>query len=85
MDPENYCREQLILYVPFTINESTLKQCFASWEQAHLYYQQTIITNQEKFNHNTNLSWGDMGKAIKDLYIENDDMDVLGIDRSITI
>ena len=63
MDLENYCREQLILYVPFIVNESTLKQCFASWEQAHLYYQKTIITNQSKFNHTTTLAWVDMEKS----------------------
>ena len=31
--------------------------------------------NQEKFNHNTTPTWGDMEKIVKELIIENDDMD----------
>lgn len=66
-DIENHCREQLVLYVPFTINESKLKQNFTSWEHAYMYHGKTIQMNNTKFTHNTNSAWGDIEKVVNDL------------------
>ncbi|XP_059070801.1 uncharacterized protein LOC131860407 [Cryptomeria japonica] len=71
IDIENYCREKLVLYVPFTLNETTLKDNFLSWESAYTHHEKTILKNCAKFTFTINPTWGDLDKAINELDTEN--------------
>ncbi|XP_059077054.1 uncharacterized protein LOC131876217 [Cryptomeria japonica] len=70
-DLENHCREQLLLYVPFIINEHTLKQNVNTWEDAYLLHEKTIQRNRTKFTYNINATWGDTEKAIHEINYED--------------
>jgi hypothetical protein len=60
IDYENFCREKLLLYVPFEESEDTLKHNFATWQAAYTFYQSTIQTNEDNFTYNINPTWGDL-------------------------
>ena len=70
-DYENYCREKLLLYVPFDENENTLKHNFPTWEVAYVAYETIVQINESRFTYNVNLTWGDLESAVNEL--ENPD------------
>jgi len=54
IDYEKFCREKLLLYVPFDQNENTLKHNFPTWEAAYIAYETTVQTNEARFTYNVN-------------------------------
>ena len=42
VDPENYCREKLLLYIPWQYNELKILQKYATYIDAYNYYQKQI-------------------------------------------
>jgi hypothetical protein len=66
-DYENFCREKLLLYVPFDQNEDTLKHTFTTWEAAYIIYETTVQTNEARFTYNVNPTWGDLESALEEL------------------
>jgi hypothetical protein len=67
IDYENFCREKLLLYVPFDQNEDTLKHTFATWEAAYIVYETIVQTNEARFTYNVNPTWGDLESALEEL------------------
>jgi hypothetical protein len=59
-DYENYCREKLLLYVPFDENEETLKHNFSTWEAAYVASETIVQINEARFTYNVNPTWGDL-------------------------
>lgn len=53
-DYENYCRERILLYVPFGGNENTLKHNLPTWKDAYLLHENTARQNESKFTYNIN-------------------------------
>jgi exonuclease III len=74
IDNENYCREKLLLYVPFEENEHTLKHDLPTWKAAYSFHANTIQINEAKFTYNINPTWGDLENAIEQLH--NNPMDI---------
>jgi hypothetical protein len=67
IDYENFCREKLLLYVPFDHNEDTLKHNLPTWEAAYTLYESTIQANEARFTYNINPTWGDLESALDEL------------------
>ena len=67
IDYENYCREKLLLYVPFENNENVLKHNFPTWKDAYVLHEDTIRKNEAIFTYNINPMWG---------YLENIDQEL---------
>jgi hypothetical protein len=67
IDYENFCREKLLLYVPFDQSEDTLKHNLPTWEAAYTLYETTIQTNEARFTYNVNPTWGDLESALEEL------------------
>ena len=67
VDYENYCRENLLLYVPFENNEHSLKQCHLTWKVAYTSNEQTIQMNQAKFTYDINPLWGDLDNEMEQI------------------
>ena len=42
IDPENYCREKLLLYIPWKENELNLLQNFTNYIEAYNFHQKEI-------------------------------------------
>ena len=69
IDYENYCREKLLLYVPFENNENVLKHNFPTWKDAYVLHEDTIIKNESIFTYNINPMWGyleNIGQELED-------------------
>ena len=49
VDYENYCKENLLLYVPFENNELSLNQCHSTWQVVYNFNGETIQMIQSKF------------------------------------
>jgi len=49
IDYGKYCREKLLLYVPFDQNENTLKPNFPTWEALYIAFETIIQTNESRF------------------------------------
>lgn len=64
IDSENYYREKLLLYVPFWVDENSLKKGFTTWQHAFANYEKTIHVNEAKYTYYINEMWGDMDNAI---------------------
>jgi len=62
-DIENFCREKLLLYMPFENSEDTLKQELPTWLSAYTLHEKTIQANEAKFTYNINPTWGDLETA----------------------
>jgi hypothetical protein len=75
IDYENFCRENIFIYVPFEESEDTLKHGFATWEVAYAFYQNAIQTSEAKFTYNINPTWGDLETTLEQLdsLANNDD------------
>ena len=67
VDYENYCRENLLLYVPFENNEHSLKQCHSTWQVAYTFNEQTIQMNEAKFTYDINPLWGDLDNEMEQI------------------
>jgi hypothetical protein len=67
IDYENFCREKLLLYVPFDQNENTLKHNFPAWEVAYIAYETIVQTNEARFTYNVNPTWGDLESVVDEL------------------
>jgi hypothetical protein len=65
LDYENYCRERILLYLPFEDNENTLKHNLATWKNAYLLHKNTIRQNESKFIYNINSIWGDFENVVE--------------------
>ena len=65
-DIENFCREKLLLYMPFENCEDTLKQELPTWLSAYTLHEITIQVNEAKFTYNINPTWGDLETATND-------------------
>jgi hypothetical protein len=66
-DYENYCREKLLLYIPFDENEDTLIHNFFTWEVAYVASESIVHINEARFTYNVNPTWGDLEVALNDL------------------
>jgi hypothetical protein len=66
-DYENYCREKLLLYIPFDENEETLKHNFSTWEVAYIASETIVHINEAIFTYNVNPTWGDLEIAVNEL------------------
>jgi hypothetical protein len=66
-DYENYCREKLLLYIPFHENEDTLIHNFSTWEVAYVSFETIVHINEARFTYNVNPTWGDLEVAHNDL------------------
>jgi hypothetical protein len=71
IDYENYCREKLLLYVPFDEKENTLKHNFPTWEVVYVASETIVQINESRFTYNVNPTWGDLESAVNEL--ENHD------------
>ena len=79
---ENYCRESLLLYVPFEDNENTLKHNLPTWQDAYLLHENTIRQNKTKFTYKINSIWGDFENVVEQLLnISIDTFDTLANDK----
>ena len=63
-DIENFCREKLMLYIPYRGNKNTIKEQYLSWTKAYDALKQTIKQNEQKFTFDTPSQWGDIDDAI---------------------
>jgi hypothetical protein len=68
-DYENYCREKLLLYVPFDENEETLMHKFCTWEVVYVVSETMVHINEARFTYNVNPTWGNLEVAPN--YLEN--------------
>jgi hypothetical protein len=66
-DYENYCREKLLLYIPFDENEDTLIHNFSTWEVVYVVSESIVHINEARFTYNVNPTWGDLEVALNDL------------------
>lgn len=70
IDYENYCREKLMLYVPFRIRENTLLSSHNTWAQAFNSRKIKIENTEKMYNAQTDKSWGDIENAAKDIHTD---------------
>ena len=63
-DIENHCREQLMLYYPYRVSETTIKQHHTSWKSAYLAFEEIVKQNEQKFKFVTTTTWGDIDDAM---------------------
>ena len=75
IDCENYCREKILLYVPFEKSEITLIKNLLSWEVSYLLHDNTIKTNESNFTSNIKPLWCDLENAIQ--FIKNSTIDAI--------
>ena len=47
IDPENYCREKLLLYIPWINNELNILQSFTTYIEAYNFYQKQIYNKMK--------------------------------------
>lgn len=64
-DIKNYCREQLMLYDPYRVDETTIKQHHQSWQSSYVALEKTGRQNEQTFRFVTGPTWGDLDHAIK--------------------
>ena len=47
IDPENYCRGKLLLYIPWINNELNILQSFTTYIEAYNFYQKQIYNKMK--------------------------------------
>jgi hypothetical protein len=66
-DYENYCREKMLLYVPFHEKEETLIHNVSTSEAVYVAFETIVHINEARFTYNVNPTWGNLEVALNDL------------------
>ena len=81
-DHENFCREKLMLYVPFRNSENSLLVGHQSWSSAFEKHKIQIARNEKMFTSLIDSKWGDIDEATTQATDNNDLTKDLGIDHT---
>lgn len=57
IDPNNYCRERMMLYVPYRIDGNSFQEQNSTWKNAYLLFKEIIKCNEQNFTNKTITSW----------------------------
>lgn len=63
IDPNNYHREKLMLFIPYRGIEDTLKESHRTWLESYLAHRIEIEKNEALFTAKTKPKWGDIDIA----------------------
>jgi hypothetical protein len=66
-----------MLYVPYQVDENIFKKIYSTWEHAYNFLIEIIKQSEQRYMHQTNLAWGDLEHATKE--IENKEEQLFNI------
>lgn len=77
-----------MLYYPYRVRETAIKQHHTSWQSAYLAFKEIVNKNEQKFKFSTTTTWGDIDDAMHRVETQNEqifDIDSLKSNETETI